>query len=186
MISNKIYNDLQKSNPINAVVVFGSSRSDGNTSRAIQNVFDQLKYELPVADLNQLKVNEYRYEFDQEDDFHELIQLLIKYDVIILASPIYWYSVSAKMKCFIDRLSDLLSIDKDTGRKLRGKNLATIASYLVYPEGLDGFEQPLINSAEYLGMGYLGTYFHCSGTDKKGLDASESSLAHFVDRLIRA
>ncbi len=44
-----------------------------------------------------------------------------KYDVLIFATPVYWYSMSGIMKVFFDRITDLLTIKKDIGRKLKGK-----------------------------------------------------------------
>ena len=115
-------------NPINAVVVFGSARSQGNTLHAVKKVQQQLGFELPLINLADINVGEFDYEFSKQDDFALLVQQLLEYDLIILATPVYWYSVSAKMKCFINRLSDLLSIDKPTGRRLKDKKLAVISS----------------------------------------------------------
>lgn len=51
-------------------------------------------------------------------------QILDKYETLILATPVYWYSMSGIMKVFFDRLTDLLTIEKEFGRKLRGKKTA--------------------------------------------------------------
>src|SRR3990167_10698154 len=170
-------------NPLNAVVVFGSSRSHGNTLNAVQKVQQQLGFELPLINLADINVSEFHYEFSQQDDFPALIQQLLEYDLIILSTPVYWYSVSAKMKCFINRLSDLLIIDKPSGRCLKDKKLAVISSYSTHPEGIDGFEPPLKNTANYFGMFYLGAYFHYCGEDAEGIKASEISLKKFITHL---
>ncbi len=39
----------------------------------------------------------------KKDDMEEIIEKLIKADVIVLATPVYFYSMSAQMKIFIDR-----------------------------------------------------------------------------------
>lgn len=88
------------------------------------------------------------------------------------------------MKRFVDRLSDLLSIEKDTGRSLRNKNLAIISSYSIHPEGKEGFEPIFINTANYLGMNYLGCYFHYSGEDKNVIAKNSTLLAQFTGCLI--
>jgi hypothetical protein len=69
-------------------------------------------------------------------------------------------------KIFFDRFSDLLSIRKDLGRKLRRKKLFVIASFgASYPKGfVDTFEQ----ICEYLGMEYLGSSFIYSGSENEG------------------
>jgi len=63
--------------------------------------------------------------------------------------------LSAIMKTFIDRLSDLLKIKKELGRQLRKKKLMVIATSSddsEYPE----FWSPFVRTADYLGMEYLG------------------------------
>ena len=62
--------------------------------------------------------------------------------------------MSGRMKVFFDRLTDLLRIEKDTGRQLRDKYMAVISC----SNGgnlEEYFWLPFKNSAEYLGMHYL-------------------------------
>jgi hypothetical protein len=56
-------------------------------------------------------------------DFLYVIEKMIEHDIIVFVSPVYWYSVSAELKVFIDRFSDLLTVHKSTGKKLKGKNI---------------------------------------------------------------
>ena len=49
------------------------------------------------------------------------MEKVTEYDIIVLATHVYWYSMSAIMKKFIERLSDLLHLRKDIEYKLRGK-----------------------------------------------------------------
>tara|TARA_R110002049_G_C9163598_1_gene561186 strand:+ start:3591 stop:3875 length:285 start_codon:yes stop_codon:yes gene_type:complete len=63
--------------------------------------------------------------------------------------------MSGILKVFFDRISDLLRIHTDTGRKLRGKNMAMI-SCSNYDNLKNGFSMPFIESANYLGMNYIG------------------------------
>ena len=63
--------------------------------------------------------------------------------------------MSGRTKVFLDRISDLLKIDKETGRELRGKSLGLVSC------GSEsrlnkGFAIPFQLSAAYLGMDYLG------------------------------
>ena len=39
----------------------------------------------------------------QKDDMAEILEKLIAADVIVLATPVYFYTMDAQMKCFIDR-----------------------------------------------------------------------------------
>jgi hypothetical protein len=56
---------------------------------------------------------------------------------------------------FFDRTTDLLTIEKDRGRKLRGKSMAAISSSGCGESG-ENFCLPFSESAEYLGIKYLG------------------------------
>jgi multimeric flavodoxin WrbA len=63
--------------------------------------------------------------------------------------------MSGTTKKFIDRLTDCLMTEKETGRKLRGKAMAVVSC------GSDsdlktGFSMPFVETAKYLGMTYLG------------------------------
>lgn len=40
----------------------------------------------------------------QKDDFNEILDLALKADVILFATPVYFYSMSGQLKVFIDRL----------------------------------------------------------------------------------
>ncbi|AUS04013.1 hypothetical protein C1A40_00280 [Tamlana carrageenivorans] len=93
---------------------------------------------------------------NQSDDYLYLIRdLLEKYDTLVFATPVYWYAMSGIMKVFFDRLTDLLTIEKELGKKLRGKNMAIISSS--YGENLgEHFWLPFQSTATYLGMNYLG------------------------------
>lgn len=147
---------------MNKIIIFGSSRRFGNTRKVINDILGQSQIEL--IDLNTLKISPFDYEHrNSNDDFIPTIERLIAYDTWIIATPVYWYSMSAQHKIFFDRFSDLLSIRKDLGRQLRGKNLFVIASFQTsYPEGFeDMFEQ----ICKYLGMQYLGASFICSETE---------------------
>ena len=141
----------------NQVIIVGSSRKSGNTS-TIAYAFAK-KFEADVVNLSDYNFSYYDYENKNiNDDFLPLMKEIIeKYDTIIFATPIYWYSMSGIMKVFFDRFSDLIRIEKDWGREVRGKNMAVISNSHDSENDLDyNFYIPFQKSAEYLGMQYLG------------------------------
>lgn len=141
----------------NQVIIVGSSRKKGNTVFIAEAVAQQLGAE--VINLSDYNFSYYDYESNNKnDDFLPLMKEIIqKYDTIIFATPIYWYSMSGIMKVFFDRLSDLIRIEKDLGRKLKGKRMAVISNSHDFENELDyNFYIPFQKSAEYLGMQYLG------------------------------
>ena len=148
----------------NPIIIVGSSRSHGNTRKTVDQIIG--KRDIPLVDLNTLNIKPYDYEYlNKSDDFIPLIERISEFDTIVLATPVYWYTMSASMKIFIDRISDLLDIRKDLGRKLRGKKLFVIASFgTSLPKG---FEDTFSQTCQYLGVEYLGTSFVYVGEDEE-------------------
>ena len=137
------------------VVILGSSRGDGNT-RKIVDLFTE-KSGFDLIDLLEHDISYYDYEHkNKNDDFKPLMQRITSdYDLIVFATPIYWYSMSGIMKVFFDRITDCLSVEKELGQKLKGLNMAMIScSYT--DDRHESFALPFSESANYLGMNYLG------------------------------
>lgn len=137
------------------IIIVGSSRKKGNTTKIVDAIAKQ--YNVEVVNLSDYEFSYYDYESKNiNDDFFSLIKEIIeKYDTLIFATPVYWYTMSGIMKVFFDRFSDLLRIEKETGRKLRGKNMAVLSNSHD-SEIEDTFYLPFTKSADYLGMNYLG------------------------------
>ncbi len=137
------------------VIIQGSSRSDGNTNMVSKELQKLLNCDL--IDLNKKEIGHYDYEYkNQDDDFPALIERIANnYDILIFTSPVYWYTMSGRMKVFFDRISDTIRINKDTGRKLRGKHMAAI-SCGYGSDAIEGFFLPFQKSSDYLGINYIG------------------------------
>lgn len=175
--------DLDKISMSSPIIIFGSSRDNGSTYRAILHVLEQYG-DMPVINLNDLNISAFDYEHkNNSDDFLPLIKKVLEHDTIILATPIYWYTMSAIMKVFIDRWSDLTTIHKDLGRKMRGKAMQLITSYYVHPEGKKGFEGIFKQTAEYMGMQYGSCYYYYSGEDKVVSENNQKQLEAFIKQL---
>jgi len=139
----------------NGIIILGSSASKGETYQMCAFLREQTGF--PIIDLKTKDIGEFDYEFkNADDDFIPLIKDIVKkYDTIIFATPVYWYAMSGIMKTFFDRISDCLKTEKETGRKLRGKNMAVVSS-ASEDELKKGFLMPFKESSNYLGMNYLG------------------------------
>ncbi|MDZ7768601.1 MAG: NAD(P)H-dependent oxidoreductase [Woeseiaceae bacterium] len=81
-----------------------------------------------------------------------------------MATPLYWYSTSATMKRFVDRLSDLVAFRKPLGRALAGRHLF-VAATSTDPELPAGFEQTFRSTTEYLDMAWGGCLHVCFERD---------------------
>ena len=139
----------------NTVIILGSYRKVGNTTRIVNEIAK--KYKIDIINLSDYSISYYDYESKNlDDDFLPLIKSIIeKYDTLLFATPVYWYNMSGIMKVFFDRFSDLIRIEKETGRKLRGKNMGVISNS--HNDAIDDtFYIPFQKTADYLGMHYLG------------------------------
>ncbi|RYY76713.1 MAG: NADPH-dependent oxidoreductase [Gammaproteobacteria bacterium] len=138
-------------------IIYGSSRKDGNTRQVVDLVADKMSAD--VFDVSDYDISFYDYEHkNRDDDFFPLIETLLKYDCWVFASPVYWYTMSAQLKVFVDRLTDLLDIELEMGRKLAGLNAALITT------GAEEFcptcyEDVFINTFNYLGINYRGCLY---------------------------
>jgi multimeric flavodoxin WrbA len=61
-----------------------------------------------------------------EDDMQLLYPRLVEADAIVIASPVYWFTVSAQTKLFMDRCYALVDAD---GYLLRGKKIGIVMTY---------------------------------------------------------
>ena len=137
------------------IIILGSSNSNGETK--LVSTYISKETDFSIIDLKTMNIGEFDYEFkNDKDDFHPLMKKIVNnFDIILFATPVYWYTMSGIMKTFFDRSSDLLRVDKDTGRRFRGKQMAAISS-TNSPDKFEGFFIPFKLSAEYLGVTYLG------------------------------
>jgi multimeric flavodoxin WrbA len=94
-----------------------------------------------------------------EDDMRLLYPLLRRVDALVIASPVYWFNVSAQTKLFIDRGFYALQ-DPEGGNALKGKEVGLILAY-----GAEDLEssggQNAISSFEdifgFIGVDIVGT-----------------------------
>ena len=100
-------------------VIQGSPRKSGNTATLVNSTMERLGAAAPAVD------TAYLHGLDVApcngcmachktadapgcvigDDMQPLFEKLLNSDCIVLASPVYCYSVSAQMKAFLDRIS---------------------------------------------------------------------------------
>lgn len=138
-------------------VVLGSSRSDGNTRKAVDLVFGDPP--VGLVDLSRLDIRPWDYvRRHRRDDFRGVMSRILERPVWVLATPVYWYAMSGQMKIFFDRFSELLTERKEDGRLMRGKDIVVIASG-TDPALPDGFESPFRQTCDYLGMRYRGAFY---------------------------
>jgi len=139
-----------------AIALFASSRRNGNTGQFLDRIAADLSIE--IVDLASKRISQYDYEHrNRDDDFEPLMQRVLAFDRIILASPVYWYAVSPPLKIFLDRITDLLELPDlvDDGRRLRGKT-AYVVCTSIYDAAPKSFMGALVETFDYLGMRFGG------------------------------
>lgn len=155
------------------LVILGSSRRNSDTRCFLKSVFEKLPYKL--IDLLDYTIHHYDYEhaYPADDQFELVIEEVLKHQSIVIATPVYWYSMSSLMKVFIDRLTDLTTVRKEWCKLLKDKCMVVLAvgSDECLPEG---FEVPFKLTAEYLDMEYWGSIYDSTMVPKSKEDFRKS------------
>ncbi|MEL7486526.1 MAG: NAD(P)H-dependent oxidoreductase [Pseudomonadota bacterium] len=164
-------------------VIFGSARHDGNTRALIDAAFDGAAIE--IFDMSALNISGFDYAHEnRDDDFLPLIEAIAARPVWVLASPVYWYAVSAPMKVFLDRLSDLTTIRKDLGRAIAGRRVFALStSSAVEPPA--SFAAPLIDTCRYLDLDW-GGHCHAGFERDRDVNAAAGKKARAFGDAVRA
>lgn len=147
---------------IHYAIVLGSARHDGEAAQLARQLATLSGFDL--FDLCDYTIGPYDYEHhNRDDDFLPLMRkLLANYDGLLFVTPVYWYAMSGTLKTFFDRLTDLLTIEKDLGQQLPGKYMAAIS--ISYGTHLgEQFWLPFQYTADFLELHYKGDLHTISG-----------------------
>ena len=80
------------------LIIKGSARKKGHTQLVVDAIRTQI--DATFIDLQDHNISYYDYEHkNQDDDFLGIAEQMVQYDLLIFATPIYWYSMSAILKC---------------------------------------------------------------------------------------
>ncbi len=165
---------------MNFLVVLASSRSDGNTAKLSHVIADSLLAQ--IIDLQDVSISYFDYQNRNiSDDFIPIIERIVSSDFVVFATPVYWYSMSAQMKTFFDRLTDLLTTNKELGRKLRGMPMAVVAT------GTDTELPSSFKSQFELISDYLGLVYHeplyCCCPNEFDLQQHQTAIQGYLDKI---
>jgi multimeric flavodoxin WrbA len=95
-----------------------------------------------------------KYECCVDDEAKPVLARMAEVDVIVFATPLYFFSASTQLKMVFDRMFSLYKWDNHAGTMetpLKGKTLILLASAFE-DVGLDALEKPFALTAEYSGM----------------------------------
>jgi len=95
-----------------------------------------------------------KYECVINDEAKPVLARMAQADVIVMATPLYFFGPSAQLKLVMDRMFSLYKWDNEAGTMktpLKGKKLALLGS--AYEDiGLDALEMPFALTARYTGI----------------------------------
>lgn len=163
------------------LVIYGSSSLSGFTKEILDRVMEGRDY--TFVDLNTKDISYYDYEHEnRNDDFIDVANQMVAHEVIVFVTPVYWYSMSAQLKVFFDRLTDLITIHKSVGHALKGKKVFLISTGWAteYPQSL---EYPVKNTAEYFEMQYGGILYFSSGLEKSSSNEQAALIKKFQENV---
>ena len=114
-----------------------------------------------------------------DDELGKKVATLPQYDVIVFATPLYWWSYPAQLKMFIDRMYSLTKLtDPENHRSLlTGKSLALLATAGgPYEENLELLERQLKNPAEMLGCRFYSCVYPNTSSEKGSIVNDSKAL----------
>ncbi|MFB8079438.1 flavodoxin family protein [Streptomyces sp. NPDC056013] len=146
--------------------VLGSSRADGNTEILARAAAKALPADVPQRwiDLNRLPLPDFQDGRHEEGDWpvseaeRTLRDATMEATDIVIASPLYWYTLSAQTKRYLDYWSGWLGVPGlDFKKRMAGRTLWAVAAMSDEDEAVaDGLAATLNNTAAYLRMRFGG------------------------------
>lgn len=95
--------------------VNSSPNREGNTYRIGEELLKDKEHE--VLQMADYRISQYGQVFE-DDEMKEVLKEMDKYDILVIGSPVYWYTVGGMLKTFIDRLYMLPEAEALRGKKL--------------------------------------------------------------------
>ncbi|MDP3935660.1 MAG: NAD(P)H-dependent oxidoreductase [Alphaproteobacteria bacterium] len=164
------------------LIIYGSSgNGTGKTRGLVKTLKEYLGADLIDVSNCNLSFFDYAHN-NKDDDFHRFAQQMVNAECIIFATPVYWYAMSAQLKVFFDRLSDLITIRKSLGRQLEGKMMTFVATG--HDEFMpEGFEIPFKRTAEYFNMSYKSGLYVCTSSSVFVSHVVEEKVIQFAEKI---
>ena len=169
----------------NIIILNGSPRRAGNTSalvRAFTEGAEQAGHHVEEFFLNEMNIHGCRGCFGggkdpaspcvQKDDMDKIYPAYRAADVVVLATPLYYWSISGQLKCAFDRLFAVAECNADYKNPLKNSVL------LMAAEGY-GFEETLCwydHLEQHIGWKSLGKVL-CGGVMDVGDIEGNEKLA---------
>lgn len=152
------------------LTVHGSPDKEGNSSTLLNACIEGIKQN-PDTEVDAINIYDYTVEAvwkdyfgdvmkkqtdKAKDDMPVLKEKMLSADIILLASPVYWYQLSGKLKLFVDRWTDFINPDFST--QLKGKGLALLSTHggTHLMNGSNYLQLAMCATSDFLGMIWMG------------------------------
>ncbi|MGN0395339.1 MAG: flavodoxin family protein [Coprococcus sp.] len=159
----------------NILVVLGGGRPNGNTKQLVDAFIKgaiEAGHRVELISLNKITVNgcigcnacRYGKPCVQKDDFNDLIPKIKAADLIVFASPLLFWTISSKLKAFIERFYCIAEADENSplGRyeKYPVKDAALLMTsadnfFWTYEQAVSYYKFTLINYIGFRDKGVL-------------------------------
>jgi multimeric flavodoxin WrbA len=165
------------------VILFGSPRKDGNTRQlvdAFTTAVRSKQHDIRLLYLNDMNIRPCQGCMGCmesgvcriNDDMRDVSKYIMESDLIVYATPVYWFAPSGQLKLAIDRC--VAFFDKEYNSRIKGKKAITLMSCADQDSGTF---QPAVDmfkkTFETLGVEYLGGV-QASGCQEKASVAEET------------
>ncbi|MBU1735223.1 MAG: flavodoxin family protein [Verrucomicrobia bacterium] len=151
------------------LILSGSPKKDGNTATLVDWFAEGARSKGARVEIVRTAFLKYKssgctscracqklagYECVINDEARPVLAKMAKVDVIVMATPLYFFGASAQLKRVFDRMFSLYKWDNKAGTMqtpLKGKTLVLMASAFE-DVGLDALSKPFALTAKYTGM----------------------------------
>lgn len=139
---------------MNITTFIGSSRAGSNSEQLVDYVLEGINYKkidlknLTIEPINDLRHDDNGFQ-SVDDDYDQIIHAFLTSDIVIFATPIYWYSMSGIMKNMVDRLSQAIRDERFPQLK---EKLQTTQAIVLAVGGDDPYIKglPMIQQFQYI------------------------------------
>lgn len=183
---NKEHDSIERTRPKNILILQGSPRANGNTAwmaEEYRKAAEAAGHKVTLVDVSHKKIagclacgycrGKGNGACVQKDDMQELYPLLAEAEVLVLASPIYYFTLSAQIQAPIQRIYCM----NKPGKLKKMALLASSYSPNVY-DGAIGEYRGILN---YWGVEDTGVV--TSKNDEQKTDATRAKILQIVEKL---
>ena len=184
-------------------ILMGSPRLNGNTAELLKPIVSELeinrceveyitlsdKHIMPCKGCYSCQHVSGSYGCVQNDDTAQIMETIIKSDVVILATPIYTWYCTPPMKALLDRHYGLNKYyGSAKGSLWEGKKIAIVATHGYDSQyAAEPFETGIKRLCEHSKLDYLGMYSvrHVGGKASFRTEAAVSGARDFARQLLK-